>query len=46
MEVVCSSEMLGDFQWPTWRYIPEDSNVHNDRCENLKSFIGGILGTS
>jgi hypothetical protein len=23
----------------TWRYIPEDSTLHNHRCENLKSYI-------
>jgi hypothetical protein len=28
-----------DFQRTTRRYIPEDSPLHNYRCENLKSFI-------
>jgi hypothetical protein len=23
----------------TMRYIPEDDNLHNDRCENLKSYL-------
>jgi hypothetical protein len=23
---------------PTWRYIPEDSTLHNHRSENLKSY--------
>jgi hypothetical protein len=39
MEATCSSETSGDFQQPTWRYIPEDTAVHNHRCENLKSYI-------
>jgi hypothetical protein len=30
---------LVDFQWTTWRYIREDSTLHNHRCENLKSYI-------
>jgi hypothetical protein len=25
MEAICSSEMLVNFQWTTWHYIPEDS---------------------
>jgi hypothetical protein len=24
MEAICSSETSADFQWTTWRYIPED----------------------
>jgi hypothetical protein len=28
-----------DFQRTTRRYIPEDSTLHNHRCENLKSYI-------
>jgi hypothetical protein len=39
MEAICSSETSVDFQWTTWRYIPEDSIIHNHRCENLKSYI-------
>jgi hypothetical protein len=27
------------FQLTTRRYIPEDSTLHNHRCENLKSYI-------
>jgi CRISPR/Cas system CMR subunit Cmr4 (Cas7 group RAMP superfamily) len=40
MEAVRSSETSVDFQRTIWRYeyIPEDSIVHNHRCENLKSF--------
>jgi hypothetical protein len=38
MDVIYSSETSADFQWTTWRYIPGDSNIHNDRCENLKSY--------
>jgi hypothetical protein len=24
----------------TWRYIPDDGNIHNYRCENLRSYKG------
>jgi hypothetical protein len=37
MEAICSSETSVDFQRTTQRYIPEDSTLHNHRCENLKS---------
>jgi hypothetical protein len=39
MEAICSSEMSVDFQQTTWRYIPEDSTLHNHCCENLKSYM-------
>jgi hypothetical protein len=29
----------GDFQWTSWRYIPEDRNLHNLRCENFISYL-------
>jgi hypothetical protein len=29
MEAICSFEMSVDFQWTTWRYIPEDSIVQS-----------------
>jgi hypothetical protein len=32
------SETSVDFQWTTWRYIPEDSTLHSHSCENLKSY--------
>jgi hypothetical protein len=38
MEAIRSSETLVDFQRTTQRYIPGDSNFHNYRCENLKSY--------
>jgi hypothetical protein len=38
---ICSSETSIDFKRTTWRYIPEDSALHNHRCENLKSYITG-----
>jgi hypothetical protein len=38
-EAICSSETSLDTQRTTWRYIPEDSTLHNHRCENLKSYI-------
>jgi hypothetical protein len=34
----CSSETSVTFQRATRRYIPEDSTLHNHRCENLKLF--------
>jgi hypothetical protein len=38
MEAICSSETPVDTQRNTWRYIPEESTLHNQRCENLKSY--------
>jgi hypothetical protein len=38
MEATFSSETSLEFQW-TAHYIPEDSTLHNHRCENLKSYI-------
>jgi hypothetical protein len=40
MEAICSSEMSVDFKRTTRRYIPEDSTLHNHRCENLNCYIG------
>jgi hypothetical protein len=31
-------QISADFQLATCRYIPEDRNLHNYRCENLKSY--------
>jgi hypothetical protein len=39
MEAICSSETSADFQRTTRCYIPEDSTLHNHRCENLKSYL-------
>jgi hypothetical protein len=36
MEAIYSSESSVDFQRATLSYIPEDSTLHNHRCENLK----------
>jgi hypothetical protein len=38
IEAMCSSETPVEFQWTTQRYIPENRDLHNHRCENLKSF--------
>jgi hypothetical protein len=38
MEAMCSSETSVDFQRTTRHDIPEDSTLHNHRCENLKSY--------
>jgi hypothetical protein len=37
--VICSSETSVHFQRTTRLYIPEDSTLHNHRCEDLKSYI-------
>jgi hypothetical protein len=34
-----ASETSVDTQRTTRRYIPEDSTLHNHRCENLKSYL-------
>jgi hypothetical protein len=34
MEMVCSSGTSVDFQQTTWRYIPEDRNLHNHCCQH------------
>jgi hypothetical protein len=46
MEETYSSETSVDFQLTTRRYIPEDSALHNHRCENLKSYILGNHSTT
>jgi hypothetical protein len=38
MEAICSSETSVEFQQTTRRCIPVDRTVHNNRCENLKSY--------
>jgi hypothetical protein len=43
MEAICSSETPSDFQRTTLRCIPEDSTLHNHRCENLKSYSQDIV---
>jgi hypothetical protein len=43
MEAIYSSETSVDFERNTQRYIPEDSTLHNHRCEDLKSYIVFIL---
>jgi hypothetical protein len=39
MEDICPAETSVDSQQTTRRYIPEDSTLHNHRCENLKSYM-------
>jgi hypothetical protein len=34
-----SSKTSVDFQWTTWRYIPEDRAFHDHCCENHKFCI-------
>jgi hypothetical protein len=43
METIFSSETSVDIQRTTRRYIPEDSPLHNHRCENFKSCISIFL---
>jgi allantoicase len=38
MEAIYYSETSVDFDGSTRRYIPEDSALHNNRCENIKSY--------
>jgi hypothetical protein len=40
MEAVGTSETSVDIYLTTWQYIPEDSELHTRRHENLKSHIG------
>jgi hypothetical protein len=37
MEAACTSETSVNIQLRTWQYIPEDSELHTRRRENLKS---------
>jgi hypothetical protein len=39
MEAAHTSETSVDIQLRTQQYIPEDSELHTRRCENLKSQI-------
>jgi hypothetical protein len=39
MEAANTSETSVDIDLRTWQYIPEDSELHTHRCENLKSHI-------
>jgi hypothetical protein len=41
MEVIPSSETSIHIQ-TTRQYIPEDGNIHNYGCENLKSYIRSL----
>jgi hypothetical protein len=36
MVAICSSETWVDFQRPARRYTPQDSTLHNHRCDNPK----------
>jgi hypothetical protein len=38
MEAICYSETSVGIQRSTRHYIPEESTIHNSRCENLKSY--------
>jgi hypothetical protein len=38
LKVTCSPKTSADFQWTTWPYFPDDRTLHNNCCENLKSY--------
>jgi hypothetical protein len=42
MEAICSFETSVEFQRTTRRYIPDDSTLHNHRCETLKSYTSNL----
>jgi hypothetical protein len=43
MDATYSSETSVDFELTTSRYIPEGKILHNQRCENLKSYTGFLV---
>jgi hypothetical protein len=43
MKAKCSSETSVDFQRTSRRYIPDDTTLHDLRCENLKSHTRSLL---
>jgi hypothetical protein len=43
MEAARTSETSVDIQLRTWQYIPEDSELHTRRRENLKSHKVSLL---
>jgi hypothetical protein len=45
MAVICFSERSVHIR-TAWCYIPEDGNIQNDCCENLKSYVKKVLGQS
>jgi hypothetical protein len=46
MEATCSFETPVDFQQIAQRYIPEDKNHYNHRCENLRSYNCNVHSVS
>jgi hypothetical protein len=45
MEAARTSETSVDIQLKTWQYIPENSELHTRRHENLKCHMDNILYT-
>jgi hypothetical protein len=39
IEKIYSSEVLVDFQWTAWNYIPKERNINNHSYENIKSYM-------
>jgi hypothetical protein len=46
MEAIGSSETSVATQRTARRHIPEDDTLHNRCCENLKSYVRGLVGGS
>jgi hypothetical protein len=46
IEAIFSSETSADIQRTTRLYIPENSTLHDHRCENLKFYINYTIKTS
>jgi hypothetical protein len=42
MEAMCYSETSVVTQQTTRRHIPENGTLHNQRCENLKSYTSTL----
>jgi hypothetical protein len=42
MEAICFSK-TSVLTTATWRHVPEDSILHSDGCENLKSYETGLV---
>jgi hypothetical protein len=47
LEATYFTKTSAGFQQTTWCYIPEDRTLHDNHCENLKSFLfNGTVLTS
>jgi hypothetical protein len=46
MEAICSSELSVETQRTTGHHIPEDNTLHNQRCENPKSYTNKLVANT